>query len=228
MNPLEQLKKIKALVFNEAPAAPTEPAPVQLMEYTLEDGTVVMIDKLEAGGVVSIGDAPAPAGDHKLADGTVVTVGEGGVISAVVAPAAPVSPEQTPEDLKLETPQQMMEAIAKFADPETQPTSAPELQKMAVILKAVFESVFGWQIREAEEKATRDAAIEVYKQGFSKQAELNKEFYAALQTLIKEPDTAPTQQPNTFRRITAQTKDERIKSFSNSISNILKTNKNGI
>lgn len=194
MNPLEQLRKIKAF-FNDVPAAaPTEPAPVQLMEYTLEDGTVVMIDKLEAGGMVSIGDAPAPAGDHKLADGTVITVGEGGVISAVVAPAAP---ESEPEDM-----------TAQY----TQRFSAIETKLQG------FESALATATQE-------NAAL---KETFAKQEALNQQFIQMFETLIKEPDTAPTQQPNTFRRITAQTKDERIKSFSNSISNILKTSKNGI
>lgn len=185
MNPLEQLKKIKALVFNEAPA---EPAPVQLMEYTLEDGTVVMIDKLEAGGKVMIGDAPAPAGDHKLADGTVITVGEGGVISAVAAPAAP---ESEPEDMNAQYTQRFEAMEAKISG---------------------FEQALALAAQE-------NAAL---KETFAKQEALNQQFLQMFETLIKEPDTTPTSQPNSFRRFTAQTKDERIKSFSNSISNILK------
>lgn len=71
-------------------------APVQLTEATLKDGTVVTVDKLEVGGVVKIGDTPAPAGVHELSDGTKITVGEGGVIESVEKDEAPV--EEIPTD----------------------------------------------------------------------------------------------------------------------------------
>ena len=73
-------------------------APVQLTEATLKDGTVVTVDKLEVGGVVKIGDAPAPAGVHELSDGTKITVGEGGVIESVEKDEAPVEEMQKPTD----------------------------------------------------------------------------------------------------------------------------------
>ena len=189
MNPLEQLKKIKALVFNEMPAAaPTEVAPVQLMEYTLEDGTVVMIDKLEAGGTVMIGEAPAPAGDHKLADGTAITVGEGGVISAVVAPEVP---ESAPEDMNAQYTQRFSAIESKLQG---------------------FEAALATATQE-------NAAL---KETFAKQEALNQQFLQMFETLI-QPDTQPAVQPNSFRRMTVQSKDEKIKSYSTSISNILKT-----
>lgn len=68
-------------------------APVQMMETTLKDGTPVKVDRLEVGGVVMVNDAPAPAGEHELADGTKIVVGEGGVITEVEA--AEVAPEMT-------------------------------------------------------------------------------------------------------------------------------------
>ena len=72
----------------------TQPtAPVQMMETTLKDGTPVKVDRLEVGGVVMVNDAPAPAGEHELADGTKIVVGEGGVITEVKA--AEVAPEMT-------------------------------------------------------------------------------------------------------------------------------------
>lgn len=188
MNPLEQLKKIKALVFNEMPPAAPVVAPVQLMEYTLEDGTVIKIDKLEAGGMVTIADAPAPAGEYKLADGTMCTVGEGGVISAVVAPPA----EEAPEDMNAQYTQ-------RFSAIET------KLQGLETALAAATQE---------------NAAL---KETFSKQEALNQQFLQMFETLIQEPNTTPAQQPNSFRRMTVQTKDEKIKSYANSISNILKT-----
>ena len=103
-NPIDILKQIKAIVFNEEAAA--APAPVEVEqkfdEYTLVDGTPVMISELVIGGVVTLADgSAAPAGDHTLVDGTVITVGEGGVISNIVAPAEAVPVlEVTPEEVE--------------------------------------------------------------------------------------------------------------------------------
>lgn len=103
-NPIDILKQIKAIVFNEE--TPAAPAPVEVEqkfdEYTLADGTPVMITELVIGGVVTLADgSAAPAGDHTLADGTVITVGEGGVISNIVAPAEAVPVlEVTPEEVE--------------------------------------------------------------------------------------------------------------------------------
>ena len=80
------------------PEVQSPAAPVQLTEATLKDGTVVTVDKLEVGGVVKIGDAPAPAGVHELSDGTKITVGEGGVIEAVEKEEAPEEEMQKPTD----------------------------------------------------------------------------------------------------------------------------------
>lgn len=80
------------------PEVQSPAAPVQLTEATLKDGTVVTVDKLEVGGVVKIGDAPAPAGVHELSDGTKITVGEGGVIESVEKEEAPVEEMQKPTD----------------------------------------------------------------------------------------------------------------------------------
>lgn len=64
---------------------PTQPEN-KFMDAKLKDGTAIQVDKLEVGGVVMIGDAPAPAGEHELEDGTYIVVGEGGVITEVKAP----------------------------------------------------------------------------------------------------------------------------------------------
>lgn len=106
MEAVETLNKVKEF-FNSliapAPVAPavapqaTPVAPVALgTDYKLADGTAVMIDKLEPGGVVMINDAPAPAGEHILEDGTKIEVVEGGVIAEVYPPAAPVNPADAP------------------------------------------------------------------------------------------------------------------------------------
>lgn len=92
------LADVKAALFNINPAppapAPTPAAPVaaEAMKAKLKDGTEVTVTDMNIGGVVMIGEAPAPAGEHELEDGTKITVGEGGVISAVTPAAMPEEP----------------------------------------------------------------------------------------------------------------------------------------
>lgn len=93
MNPKEILEKLK-LTFNElvnhgAAEVPAESAPemVAPIKAKLADGTEVEITELGVGGVVTIAGTPAPVGDHTLEDGTVITVGDNGAITAIV-PAA--------------------------------------------------------------------------------------------------------------------------------------------
>lgn len=77
----------------KTPAVPATPAPGALnTDYQLKDGAAVSIDRLEAGGVVIIGGAPAAPGEYELNDNTKITVGDGGVITAIV-PGAPPAPD---------------------------------------------------------------------------------------------------------------------------------------
>lgn len=89
----EKIAAAKAF-FSEAPQPTPEPQPAALSTYKLADGTEVSIDKLEAGGIVTIGGQPAPAGELTLEDGTVIAVAEGGIISEVKAAAPAVDPAQ--------------------------------------------------------------------------------------------------------------------------------------
>ena len=103
--PKEILTAIKA-IFTEMPPvttvepapAPVEPVALESKEYSLADGTKVMIDKLEVGGIVTINDLPAPEGYHILADGSKIKVDAAGVIieleaaEPAIAPVAPVAP----------------------------------------------------------------------------------------------------------------------------------------
>lgn len=145
MNPKEALKQIKAL-FEEmplvvepvAPVAPEVPevTKVEMAEYSLVDGTKVMISALELGGMVQMADgSPAPAGEHQLMDGTSITVDELGAIVEIespksdvvevepVAPAAPVPPAQDTtamaEELKAEFAEQKSQLEAKIAELES-------------------------------------------------------------------------------------------------------------
>lgn len=97
MTPKEALDKIRALFAEPAPEQPeAEPARMEAKEYVLEGGAKILISELEPGGMASLIDdagnaSPAPAGDHMLADGTMITVGENGLLTGVKMPE--VQPE---------------------------------------------------------------------------------------------------------------------------------------
>ena len=141
MNPKEALKQIRALfedmpqvVEPQAPVTP-EVTKVEMAEYSLADGTKVMISALEIGGMVQMADGtPAPAGEHQLMDGTSIQVDELGAIVEIsspkedvveepVAPAAPVAPAQDTtamaEELKAEFAEQKSQLEAKISDLES-------------------------------------------------------------------------------------------------------------
>ena len=145
MNPKEALKQIRAIfedmpqvVEPVVPVAPEVPevTKVEMAEYSLVDGTKVMISALEIGGLVELVDGnPAPAGEHQLMDGTSIVVDELGAIVEIespksdvveeepVAPAAPVPPAQDTqamaEELKAEFAEQKSQLEAKIAELES-------------------------------------------------------------------------------------------------------------
>lgn len=189
---------IKKLIFTEEPVAATA------TEYTLQDGTKCTIDKLEAGGILLIAGVVAVDGAYTLEDGTVVTVAAG-VITTVEAakPAEPVADE-------MKTPAQMQAALNIFAD-EAAAGKTPDVGKMAVVLKAVFEYTFGWELRQAAEKATRDAAIATYQSGFktltekfNNQQKANKMMVELLEELMEVETDTPTEKvlPENFASLT--------------------------
>lgn len=188
----EKLTKIKQMLkdaMDAATAAATPPAPAAPaapVDYTLADGTtVVQIDKLEVGGMVTVAGAAIPDGDITLADGTTITTVAGAI--TVITPKA----AEEPDAADMSTPAAMRKYLEQFADtPPVAGAPAPDLAKIALILKAVFENVFSWEIRQAKEKADRDAAIAAYQSGFAAQklvidqhAEINKELFAAVELL---------------------------------------------
>lgn len=107
MTPKEALDKIKALFSEQAAPAPAPeetPAQLEAKEYVLEGGAKILISDLEVGGMAQLVDdagnaTPAPAGEHKLTDGTVITVGENGLLTGVVMPESE-APAPEMEDMK--------------------------------------------------------------------------------------------------------------------------------
>lgn len=150
MNPIELLQKVKALVFeDQMPAAPAvepeAPAKKEFGGYMLKDGTEVYIDKLEVGGVVSIEKetmAPAPVGEHELADGTIIVLGEGGVISEIKPAAAPEAEEPASEDLGKKYEEKFSSYDAKFAALENENANLKAaFAKSEDAIKGLFELV---------------------------------------------------------------------------------------
>jgi|LakMenEpi03Aug12_release.lakeMendotaPanAssembly.Ray.scaffolds.fasta_scaffold13704_4 hypothetical protein len=145
MNTKEALMQIRALfedmpqvVEPMVPVAPVaaEVTKVEMAEYSLVDGTKVMISALEIGGMVEMADGtPAPMGEHQLMDGTSIQVDELGAIVEIsspkediiveepVAPAAPVPPAQDTDamiaELKNDYEKKKMELDAKIAELES-------------------------------------------------------------------------------------------------------------
>lgn len=96
------LSTLKTALFNaDVPPPPAAPAPApvaaEAVKAKLKDGTEISVSELVAGGVVMIGEAPAPVGEHELEDGTKITVGEGGVITAVTPGVAAPPADYTKE-----------------------------------------------------------------------------------------------------------------------------------
>lgn len=86
------LDKIK-LVFNELTGAAPPPAPiVEGTEYELKIGGKITVDKLEVGGIVLIDGNPGVPGDIELADGTILAVGDNGVITDIKIGTSPEVP----------------------------------------------------------------------------------------------------------------------------------------
>ena len=89
--------------------------------YELKDGGTVTIDKLEVGGIVMIDGSPALPGDTELVDGTKMTIGDNGVISAITLPASDAAPVMPPagEDMGAKFTAFETLTAAKFADYES-------------------------------------------------------------------------------------------------------------
>lgn len=98
---LEQLKTFKQKFLTEPalaapPAAPLAPAASLPLakDYALKDGTtMVNITDLKVGGMATTAGAPCAPGEYELQDGTKISVGEGGVITAVTPGGAAAPPQ---------------------------------------------------------------------------------------------------------------------------------------
>jgi hypothetical protein len=134
MNTKEILEKLK-LTFSELVSGaevPAETAPemVAPIKAKLKDGTEVEITELGVGGVVTIAGQPAPAGEHTLEDGTVIVVGDNGVITEMKpAQGAPMVEDMSAKFSAFEsaTNEKFSSYEAKFADYEAKLSKATKV-----------------------------------------------------------------------------------------------------
>lgn len=121
MNAKDAIMQIRALFEDmpqvEAPApmeAPIEEVPVTFAEYSLMDGTKVMISEMAIGGEVTLADGtPAPAGEHQLADGTEIVLDETSKIVSIETPEAEAEiADETPAEMGKKYEEKMADEIA--------------------------------------------------------------------------------------------------------------------
>jgi len=203
MNPKEALKQIRALFENMPqvvepvapvePTAPAEPAvtKVDMSEYSLVDGTKIMISELKIGGLVTMADGtPATMGEYQLMDGTSIQVDELGAIIEIASPK---------EDVVVEEPLVPAAPVAPAQD-----TTA-----MVAELKADFAA-------QKSELETKIAELESkVKQGFAQVAELVE---ALSNTPTAEPTQKSA---NAFQSYVSSNdnKYERLEKYRNAILN---------
>lgn len=191
-NPIELLQEVKKLVFQEETAA----AP----SYSLEDGTKIMIDKLEVGGVVTLEDGtPAPAGEHTLADGTKIVLAEGGVIAEIM-------PKEVEEKVEIEI---------ESKEDEEKKKEEEEMKKKIAEMEGKFSAY------ETSFSALQ-SDYEGLKAAFGKQSEAMQGLINLVETLVNVPSQAPAEVPNNFKKHSASTKEDKIRSYSQFVSQFKK------
>lgn len=98
MNHTEILTKLKQ-TFSELMQQSPKKEEVKMIDAMLEDGTAIQITEMAVGGIVTINGTPAPAGEHKLHDGTIIVVGDNGAIMEIKPSAAMPEEPAAQEDM---------------------------------------------------------------------------------------------------------------------------------
>ena len=157
MNAKDAIMQIRALFEDmpqvEAPApieAPIEELPVTFAEYSLMDGTKVMISELAIGGQVTLADGtPAPMGEHQLADGTEIVLDEAAKILSIETPEAEAKEaEEVPAEMGKKMDEKMEQDI------DTLVKENENLKKQVAELEAKVKNGFS-QVAELIEALTK-------------------------------------------------------------------------
>ena len=187
-SPIELLQEVKKLVFQEE----TMPAPA----YSLADGTKILIDKLEVGGKVTLEDGtPALAGEHTLADGSKIVLSEGGVIAEIM-------PKEVEDKVEIEI------------DSKEDEKKEDEIEMLKKVVKAMEDKI---KDGEGKMKAFQDDYTAL-KEASAKAQEALQGLINLVETLVNVPSQAPAEVPNSFKKHSASTKEDRIKMYSNFVS----------
>ena len=190
-SPIELLQEVKKLVFQEE----TIPAPA----YSLEDGTKILIDKLEVGGVVTLENGtPAPAGEHTLADGSKVVLAEGGVIAEIM----PKQVEEDKVEIEIESAEDKKSDIEEMKE---------KIKKMEDELNAGKDKMSAFEV---DYSALKEAS--------AKAQEGLQALIALVETLVNVPSQEPAEVPNGFKKHSASTKEDKIRSYSQFVSQFKK------
>lgn len=157
MNAKDAIMQIRALFEDmpqvEAPApieAPIEEVPVTFAEYSLMDGTKVMISELAIGGVVTLADGtPAPTGEHQLADGTQIELDENAKIISIETPEVEAEiADETPAEMGKKMDEKMEQDIDALVKENE------NLKKQVAELEAKVKNGFS-QVAELIEALTK-------------------------------------------------------------------------
>lgn len=138
----------------------SEEQPQKFMEVKTSEGVILNISEMEAGASVSIisedGENPAPVGEYILEDGSVVVVGEEGVVSEVKA---------AEEDVEEEMSEEVVEEVVEEVNPLEARLDALEEavnQKFESIVNDIsekFKSVIDLQAKELDELNAKFSAF---------------------------------------------------------------------
>jgi hypothetical protein len=137
MNAKDAIMQIRALFEDmpmDAPApveAPIEEVPVTFAEYSLMDGTKVMISELAIGGEVTLADgSPAPVGEHQLADGSKIILDDAAKILSIETPEAEAKEaDENPAEMGKKYDEKMADEITNLvAENENLKTQVAQLE----------------------------------------------------------------------------------------------------
>jgi len=194
MNYQETINKIKALFEIGMPASPdatANPDVSGLTDYILQDGTKISCDKLEIGGMVTINGTPAPDGDHKLQDGTIIQTKDG-MIEEISSPAEEAVDASVNSDLAIDT-----------ADKTMSTEMGKKMEEMSQHMADMKTKCAGYESKFAATEA------EMKKQ---------KEAITMITQMIEKIATMPVEKPaamatNQFTAQKSEDKEERFQSM---------------
>ena len=156
----------------------TEKTRTEMAEAVLDNGTTIYTDAeafaegVEAFIINDEGERiPLPAGDYTFQDGTIIVVGEGGMIESVTAPEVEEAPAEAPAEpvaelaeeekdekeyvTKEEVEEMVMNAIQKFMNPEEEEKKEEEKEEMSAQVNLSSEL----QAIKAELEAIKKTAV---------------------------------------------------------------------